>query len=255
MVDCLWKFCPRPSAHYCGCAAAEGNSLRRCGASSLAREPWGRVARVARTDYNLSAEKIFRLHESFNTRLPRGGRVGRVLPAADAVAAKAEGVDFNTCRDRCDAATQKAVLRTVRTVLPSRCAAAEGNSLSLAPAARASSLAREPWGRVAGVARTDYNLSAEKIFRLHESRGTRLPREGAAERLKELPSTLAAFAVLQPTRAFPSAAHCPNPQNILFSGLTFRTIWFVPTTSTSPTSDWNNPTAADFSSVPPSSAR
>ena len=29
-----------------------------------------------------------------HTRLPRGGRVGRVLPAADAVAAKAEGVDF-----------------------------------------------------------------------------------------------------------------------------------------------------------------
>ena len=29
-----------------------------------------------------------------HARLPRGGRVGRVLPTADAVAAKAEGVDF-----------------------------------------------------------------------------------------------------------------------------------------------------------------
>ena len=58
-------------------------------ASSLAREPWGRVAGVARTDNNLSAEKISRLHESFNTWLPLGRRVGGVLP-------KAEGVAFHT---------------------------------------------------------------------------------------------------------------------------------------------------------------
>ena len=73
-------------------------------------------------------------------------------------------------------------------IVSSSCrAAAEGNSLSLAPAARASSLAREPWGRIAGVARTDYKLSAEKFSQLHGSFNTRLPREGAAERLRELP--------------------------------------------------------------------
>ena len=59
-------------------------------------------------------------------------------------------------------------------------AVAEGNSLSLAPAARASSLAREPWGRIARIARTDKKPSAEDFFLLHESYGTRLPREGAA---------------------------------------------------------------------------
>ena len=32
------------------------------------------------------------LPRQYDPRLPRGGRVGRVLPAADAVAAKAEGV-------------------------------------------------------------------------------------------------------------------------------------------------------------------
>ena len=37
-------------------------------------------------------QKMSRLHGSCGTRLPRGGRAGRVLPAADAVAAKAEGV-------------------------------------------------------------------------------------------------------------------------------------------------------------------
>ena len=60
-------------------------------------------------------------------------------------------------------------------------AAAEGNSLSLAPAARASSLKREPGGRIAGIARNDKNLSAEDFLLLHESYGTWLPREGAAE--------------------------------------------------------------------------
>ena len=73
-------------------AAAEGNSLSlapAARASSLAREPWGRIAGVARTDNNLSAEKISRLHESFNTWLPLGRRVGGVLP-------KAEGVAFHT---------------------------------------------------------------------------------------------------------------------------------------------------------------
>ena len=44
---------------------------------------------MARTDNNLSAEKISRLHESFNTWLPLGRRVGGVLP-------KAEGVAFHT---------------------------------------------------------------------------------------------------------------------------------------------------------------
>ena len=54
MVDCLWKFGSCPSAHYCGCAAVEGNSLSlapAARASSLAREPFSRIAGVARTDY------------------------------------------------------------------------------------------------------------------------------------------------------------------------------------------------------------
>ena len=41
-------------------------------ASSLTREPWGRVAGIVCEDKKLSAEKISRLHESFHTRLPRG---------------------------------------------------------------------------------------------------------------------------------------------------------------------------------------
>ena len=96
-----------------------------------------------------------------------------------------------------------------------------------------------------------------------------LARELAPQRLRELPSAAAhhkqrALPSAKPTRLrvrahcvehYPSEAQSSKTQNILFSGLTFRTIWFVPTTSTSPTSDWNNPTAADFSSVPPSSAR
>ena len=82
-----------------GCAtwgnvAAEGNSLRRCGASSLAREPWGRTAGVAREDKIYRPQKMFLLHESTGTWLPRGGRVGRVLPAVVADTAKAEGVAF-----------------------------------------------------------------------------------------------------------------------------------------------------------------
>ena len=40
----------------------------------------------------LRRKNNFLLHGSFGNWLPRGGRVGRVLPAADAVAAKAEGV-------------------------------------------------------------------------------------------------------------------------------------------------------------------
>ena len=147
------------------------------------------------------------------------------------------------------------------------CAAAEGNSLSLAPAARASSLAREPFCRSARTVRQGKESFGRENFPTTwiswytaPSRGSCREAEGVAFRrsattmlhphLKELPSTLAGIAVMQP----PSRP-CPPTQNILFSGLTFRTIWFVPTTSTSPTSDWNNPTAADFSSVPPSSAR
>ena len=51
-----------------------------------------RTAGVVREDKIHRPQKMFRLHEFCGTRLPRGGRVGRVLPAADAVAAKAEGV-------------------------------------------------------------------------------------------------------------------------------------------------------------------
>ena len=36
-----------------------------------------------------AAEKILLLHKSFNTRLPRGGRVGRVLPAVAVTASTA----------------------------------------------------------------------------------------------------------------------------------------------------------------------
>ena len=68
-------------------------------ASSLAREPWGRVAGVAREDKIYRPQKMFLLHESTGTRLPRGGRVGRVLPAVVADTAKAEGVAFHTHRD------------------------------------------------------------------------------------------------------------------------------------------------------------
>ena len=84
---------------------------------------------VARTDYNLSAEKIFRLHESFNTRLPREGAAERLRE-----------LPFNTHYPTSSLAQATVPQRT------------EGGF-----------------------------PSAEKIFRLHESRGTWLPREGAAE--------------------------------------------------------------------------
>ena len=64
---------PLGVAQHGDCAAAEGNSLRRCGASSLAREPRGRVDGVAREDKIFRPQKIFLLHESYGTRLPREG--------------------------------------------------------------------------------------------------------------------------------------------------------------------------------------
>ena len=70
------------------------------------------------------------------------------------------------------------------------CAAAEGRLSqalhAVTASTAASSLKREPGGRIAGIARNDKNLSAEDFLLLHESYGTWLPREGAAERLKEL---------------------------------------------------------------------
>ncbi len=81
-----------------------------------------------------------------------------------------------------------------------RNAAAEGNSLSLAPAARASSLAREPWGCTAGIASLGNDFrhmvipSAERnsaiTWILQYPAPSRPPcRRRAAERLRELPST------------------------------------------------------------------
>ena len=54
--------------------------------------------------------------------------------------------------------------------------------------------------------------AAEKISLLHESVGTRLPREGAAERLRELPSA-AEYSHVAPLPAKPTtprvvSAHC-----------------------------------------------
>ena len=74
------------------------------------------------------------------------------------------------------------------------CGAAEGNSLSLAPAARDSTRpTRPPRGSLLLYRRDSVawkiTIRLGKMFLLHESTGTRLPREGAAERLRELPST------------------------------------------------------------------
>ena len=61
------------------CGRRQLPQSRACGASqhaadavAAAREPFSRVVRVAPWDNNLSACKIPRLHESFNTRLPLG---------------------------------------------------------------------------------------------------------------------------------------------------------------------------------------
>ena len=87
---CLcWVFCV-PWIAACGrweaplrlavrCGRRQLPQSRACGASqhaadavAAAREPFSRVVRVAPWDNNLSACKIPRLHESFNTRLPLG---------------------------------------------------------------------------------------------------------------------------------------------------------------------------------------
>ena len=178
----------------------EGNSLRRCGASSLAREPGGRIAGVARKDNDLSAEKFPLLHGSFNTWLPRGGRVGRVLPAVVADTAKAEGVAFHTHRDSpcyrmaspyvgtagfsCNAAV---ALR--RKATPShykvcffvllRCG---GGQLPQSRACGARQLPREgAFCRIAGIARGDKIYRPRKIpyymdFSVHGSLARELPR-------------------------------------------------------------------------------
>ena len=62
-----------------------------------------------------------------------------------------------------------------------------GKSLRPGATPSVSRLRREPapsrgsLGRTAGVAREDKIFRPQKIFLLHESYGTRLPREGAAE--------------------------------------------------------------------------
>ena len=105
--------------------------------------------RSARRRASPRPQKIPLLHESFNTQLPRGGRVGRVLPAVVADTAKAEGV-------------------------------APGRS-----ATRQRDLPRgQTYERSA---RRGAFPRPQKIPLLHESFNTRLPREGAAERLRELP--------------------------------------------------------------------
>ena len=116
-------------------------------------------------------QRFYRLHESFNTRLPLGRRVGgreaegvafhttEILPVA--------GVLLRTSVPRGLAATQR--LRCRRRQLPQALHAVTASTA-------ASSLTREPWGRVAGIVCEDKKLSAEKISRLHESFHTRLPR-------------------------------------------------------------------------------
>ena len=69
--------------------------------------------------------------------------------------------------------------------------------------------------RTAGVVREDKIHRPQKMFRLHESRGPRLPREGAAERLRELPSTRTRILSVATKRPSASLPHLPNhPHNL-----------------------------------------
>ena len=138
------------------CAAAEGNSLSlapAARASSLAREPLfvppgqmgqGKEA-FGRKDFPTTW--ISSVH----------GSLARELP-------KAEGVAFRrsaTRRRNHPCGTKNFLWVSCNTPAPVRI---ESNSLSLAPAARASSLEREPFSRIAGVAREDKKTAAEKNF-------------------------------------------------------------------------------------------
>ena len=117
------------------------------------------------------------------------GSLARELPAVVADTAKAEGVALGrsaTRRRNHPCGTKNFLWVSCNTPAPVR---VEGNSLSLAPAARASSLEREPFSRIARVAREDKKTAAEKKFSyymslmVHGSLARELPKaEGVAFR-------------------------------------------------------------------------
>ena len=110
-----------------------------------------------------------------HTRLPRGGRVGRVLPAADAVAAKAEGVAHKPHRNQTKRLALRPNLRAKRV--------------------RAHCVEHYPSGDAGASTAAERRFpSADKIPRFHGFRSTRLPRDGRVGRVLSAADAVAAKA-------------------------------------------------------------
>ena len=120
-------------------------------------------------------QKMSRLHGSCGTRLPRGGRAGRVLPAADAVAAKAEGVAHKPHRNQTKRLALRPNLRAKRV--------------------RAHCVEHYPSGDAGASTAAERRFpSADKIPRFHGFRSTRLPRDGRVGRVLPAADAVAAKA-------------------------------------------------------------